>query len=392
MENQALLIGVDGGATKVSAWEIVYDKQQSTFVLGAANAVKSYRQIEGFIPDFKPVELTVQLNERTAEIHPTNDEKRQATVYVEACAQAVHELTQQTGKSEVLIGIGMPGLKTDNKRGIAVVANGPRMVDYADRLEQRLLELGIQLAAPIAHLGSDADYCGIGENYAQEGLFRSVSNAYYLGGGTGVADAMKLDGKLVTFDSAKEWMAKTWEMKSAEGISLELVTSVSGIQRTYAGFAGKILEELNEAGIYPLQISGLAKDGEEAAIRTFEVVNQNLARLLYERIVTLNQGWKNLFGFVNPNRPALNTGHANEGKVFEVLIMGQRLGELFDDENGKEIVRKPVLAQLHELVQNSAFLPSDVKEHYKNIDAVVQVSKLKEAPALGAGVDAFLTR
>ncbi|WP_167608687.1 ROK family protein [Maribellus sediminis] len=392
MENQALLIGIDGGATKVSAWEIVYDKQQSTFVLGAANAVKSYREIEGFIPDFKPVELTVQLNERTAEIHPTSEEKQQAAVYVEACAQAIHALAQQTGKAEVLIGIGMPGLKTDSKRGIAVVANGPRMVDYADRLEQRLLELGIQLAAPIAHLGSDADYCGIGENYAQEGLFRSVSNAYYLGGGTGVADAMKLDGKLVTFDNAKEWMAKTWEMKSAEGISLELVTSVSGIQRTYAGFAGKTLEELNEAEIYPLQISGLAKSGEEAAIRTFEVVNQNLARLLYERIVTLNQGWKDLFGFVNPNRPALNPEHPNEGKVFEVLIIGQRLGDLFDDENGKEIVRKPVLAQLHELIQNSEFLPAEIKKHYKDIDAVVQVSKLREAPALGAGVDAFLAR
>lgn len=392
MDKSPLLIGIDGGATKVSAWEIVYDEKQSIFVLGSANAVKSYLEIDGFIADFKPVELTVQLNERTTAIHPTSDEKQQAAVYVEACARAIYELSQQTGRQKVLIGIGMPGLKTENKRGIAVVANGPRMVDYADRLEQRLKELGIQTASPIAHLGSDADYCGIGENYAGEGLFRSVSNAYYLGGGTGVADAMKLDGELVTFDNAKEWIAKTWEMKSAEGISLELVTSVSGIQRTYAGFSGKSLEKLNEAGIYPLQISKLAKNGEQAAIDTFEVVNQNLALLLYERIVTLNQGWKDLFDFVNPNKPALNPEHPNKGKVFDVLIIGQRLGDLFDDLYGKEIVRKPVLAQLNVLIQNSAFLPDDVKEHYKDLDAIVKVSKLREAPALGAGVDAFFTR
>jgi len=392
METQALLIGIDGGATKVSAWEIEYNKQQSTFSLGTANAMRSYRDIDGYIPDYRPVDLNVQLRERSSEIHPTEQEKQQSGVYVEACAQAILELTQKTGNKKVLIGIGMPGLKTENKRGIAVVANGPRMVDYSDDLEKRLAELGIDLVSPVNHLGSDADYCGIGENYAQEGFFRAVSNAYYLGGGTGVADAMKLDGELVTFDSAKTWTAKTWEMKSAEGISLELVTSVSGIQKTYAGFAQKPIEELNEAGIYPLQIAERAKQGEEAARQTFRVVNRNLAKLLYERIVTLNRGWKDLFELVNPNRQSLSADHPYIEKVFEAIIIGQRLGDLFEDQFGKEMVRKPVLDQLNDLIQNSEYLTDEAKAHYKNLDAVIQVSKLREAPALGAGVDAFLTK
>lgn len=391
MQIKPLLIGIDGGATKVSAWEIVYNKSNSTFSLGKVNATKSYREINGYIPDFIPVDLNIQLNERNSIINSTPAEQQQAKVYVEACALAVKGVVEKTGSSTVMIGIGMPGLKTENKRGIAVVANGPRMVDYSDMLEERLTSLNINLAAPVSHLGSDADYCGIGENYSEDGLFRSCSDAYYLGGGTGVADAMKLNGKLVTFDSAKEWMAKAWEMKSQEGLSLERVTSVSGIQKTYAELAGKSVEELNADGIYPLQITELAKNGDKAAIETYKIVNSNLARLLFERIVTLYRGWQNLFEFVNPNKPGLNQQHSYNGKVFETLIIGQRLGDLFDDETGAEIVKKPVLTQLNELIQNFD-LPEDVKLHYQDLNKIIKTSKLREAPALGAGIDAFLTK
>lgn len=391
MEKQPLLLGIDGGATKVSVWEIVHDKQNSIFSLGETSATKSYREIDGYIPNYKPVDIATQLSERDAEINLTADEKQQAAVYVEACALAIQELAQKCGATQVLLGIGMPGLKTTNKRGIAVVANGPRMVDYSDKLESRLKELNINLVAPIDHLGSDADYCGIGENYSDKGIFRTSTNAYYLGGGTGVADAMKLDGELVTFDNAREWMAKTWEMKSSEGLPLERVTSVSGIQLTYAEIANKLLDDLNEDGIFPLQISALAAKGDEAAVKTFEVVNSHLAKLLYERILTLNSGWHNLFEFGNPNRPKLNCEHEYAGKVFDAIVIGQRLGDLFEDENGKEIVKAPIIKLLNDSIQNSEILPDNVKLHYQNLDEIIKVSKLREAPALGAGIDAFLT-
>lgn len=391
MEKQPLLIGIDGGATKVSTWEIVYNKQTETFSLGKANATKSYREIEGYIPNFKPVSINIQLAERDLEINTTAEEKQQAAVYVEACALAIQELAHKCGISDVLLGIGMPGLKTNNKRGIAVVANGPRMVYYSNKLENRLKELKVNLITSVDHLGSDADYCGIGENYSDEGIFRSCQNAYYLGGGTGVADAMKLDGELVTFDNARDWMAKTWEFKSSEGLPLERVTSVSGIQLTYAEIANKSVEELTKLGIYPLQISELAVNGDSAAIETFKVVNRNLAKLLYERITTLNSGWQNLFEFGNPNRPQLKTEHQNSGKVFDAIVIGQRLGDLFDDEKGKDVVKASVLNQLNELIQNSECLPESVKLHYKDLCKIIRVSKLREAPALGAGVDAFLT-
>ncbi|OQY04475.1 MAG: hypothetical protein B6I20_02980 [Bacteroidetes bacterium 4572_117] len=390
MQKESLLIGVDGGATKVSAWEIVYNESNSTFLLGDASSTKSYREIKGYIPDFKPVDLNIQLGERDLKKN-TPEELQQEAVYVEACALAINNIVKKTGGTNVLIGIGMPGLKTEDKRGIAVVANGPRMINYSDLLEKRLNSLDIKLAFPVNHLGSDADYCGIGENYSEDGLFRISSNAYYLGGGTGVADAMKLDGEIVTFDNAKAWMAKTWEMKSLEGLSLERITAVGGIQKTYAEIAGKSTENLNTEGIYPLQISGLAKRGEEAAKKTYQIVNRDLASLLYERIVTLNKGWQNLFEFVNPNKPKPNKQHAYLGKVFDTIIIGQRLGELFDSEDGADIVKKPVLSKLNDLIQNSDILADDVKLHYQDLNKIVKTSKLREAPALGAGIDAFLT-
>ena len=392
MQTEPLLIGIDGGATKVSAWEIVYNKSNSTFSLGKVNSTKSYRELNGYIPDFIPVDINTQLNERNSKIICNKEEQQQAAVYVEACSLAIHEIVKKTGRTTVMIGIGMPGLKTEDRRGIAVVANGPRMIDYSDLLEGKLKSLNINLAYPVNHLGSDADYCGIGENYSKDGLFRDCSDAYYLGGGTGVADAMKLDGKIVTFDNSKDWIAKTWEMKSIEGLSLERVTSVSGIQKTYAELAGKSIEELNSKDIYPLQISDLAGNGEEAAIKTYQVVNQNLARLLYERIVTLNRGWQKLFEFVNPNKPELSQQHTYLGKVFDTIIIGQRLGELFDYETGADIVKKPVLNQLNDLIQNSDILPNRVKKHYKDLNGIIKTSKLREAPALGAGIDAFLTK
>ncbi len=393
MEKKTLLIGIDGGATKVSVWDIKFKKSSGTFSLGTANASILYREIHRYNPDFSPVDLPTQLKERDSEkIQTSVVEDEQAAVYVEACAQAVRAIVRKTTCSDILIGIGMPGLKTPDKRGIAVVANGPRMLHYADNLEKRLADMNIRLQAPISHLGSDADYCGIGENYAEDGKFRKVINAYYLGGGTGVADAMKLDGKLITFDNAKSWLAKTWEMKSAEGLPLERVTSVSGIQKTYAEIALKQVEDLNEKGIFPLQIAQFAKHGEKAALATFELVNRNLAQLIYERIETLSSGWSGIFGFVNPNRAKLNSNHEHLGKLFDRIIIGQRLGDLFDDRIGSEMVKKPILKLVNELIQNSAVLDEPVKKHYSNLELIIKTSQLREAPALGAGIDAFLSK
>jgi len=387
-----LLIGIDGGATKVSGWEIIYDEQAKTFQMGQLNSSKSYNEIPGFLPDFNPVPVQDQFAQRDeGSILPNDDELQQEAVYVEACAQVIEELCKNNPDRKILAGIGMPGLKTEDRRGIAIVANGPRMINYSDLLEKRLALKNIEFAAPVHHLGSDADYCGIGENYSAEGAFRTVQNAYYLGGGTGVADALKLNGELVPFDLTKDWLAKTWEMKSADGRSLERFTSVGGMQAVYAEISGRKVSELNEQNIYPLQIAELAEKGDAAAKEMTSLAAENLSLLLFERISSLYSGSQGVLEFVNPSRPQLNEEHPYLKNLFDCIIIGQRLGDLFEAESGKQVIRKPVMDKLSEMISNSDVLDAKAKQHYSNLDKIVITSSLREAPALGAGVDAFLT-
>lgn len=386
------IIGVDGGATKVSAWDVHYNNTSKSFTLGEINHEVQYNSIPGYVSDFKPIDIPVQLAEREKSPIPvTTEEQQQEATYVEACAVAIEKITMETGVKSVLIGLGMPGLKTEDKRGIAVVANGPRMLNYSSLLEERLKAAGISLAGPIRQLGSDADYCGIGENATAEGAFKTSKNAYYLGGGTGVADALKLNDKVIAMDAVKEWMAKTWEMQNGDAISLERYCSAGGIQSLYATAINSTVEALNEQAIYPPQIAERALAGEAEAIKTMEKLSDTLAKLLYSRINTLFAGWQEEFAFMNPNKPKLESSHPFTGSYFDAIIIGQRLGMLYAESKTASVFKQPVLKRLNELIAQSTTLDEKAKAHYADLESIIHVSTLRAAPALGAGVEAFLT-
>jgi hypothetical protein len=392
MNEELLLIGIDGGATKVSAWEVRISDDRKLFTLGEMNAGKSYREIPGYLPEYKPVDLPTQLREREAQTFNINpDEQQQGTVYVEACASVIEQLVKLSGARQVLVGLGMPGLKTSDRRGIEALANGPRIIHYCNMLEDRLNLTGIKLISPVHHIGSDADYCGIGENYSADGMFRDVATAYYLGGGTGVADALKLNNTLTPFDLTRDWLAKCWEMKSADGRSLERFASAGGIQSIYAEHSGRDVSELNERQIFPVQIAEMAATGDAAAIKTFAMVVENLSKLLLERITTLYSGWQNIFGFVNPNRNLPVPEHAHKGMLLERIIIGQRLGQLYDSPAGEKVLKLPVLEALSGMLKISEVLDHQAKTHYSCIGELIVTSRLREAPAIGAGIDAWLT-
>jgi predicted NBD/HSP70 family sugar kinase len=387
-----LIIGIDGGATKVSAWETVFDDQAKCFSLGTHHSEKKYSEIPGFIENFEPVDVKTQLDQRDLQPIPvTPDEVQQESVYVETCAKVVEHIVEEKGINQVLIGLGMPGLKTEDKRGIAVVANGPRMINYSELLEKRLAAANIKMVAPIDHLGSDADYCGIGENYSDVGALKDYDNVYYLGGGTGVADALKLKRKLVALDNTKDWMAKTWELQSDEGKSLERYCSASGIQSIYAELSGKHVSDLNKASIFPPQIAELATKGDKDAQKTFEILVDKLSHLLFSRITTLFSGWQSDFTFMNPARPALSKDHPYLSTYFDKIVIGQRLGDLLISEETADIFKSPLIEKLKNLISTSNTLDTSAKTHYAAIEQIITVSQLREAPALGAGIDAFFS-
>jgi len=384
-------IGIDGGATKVNGWLINYNENPLSFSLSDFNAKKKYSELNGHISDFTPVSLQTQLQEmESKKFNLTEDEKQQGDIYIQSCADVIETLANKNKNTPIIVGIGMPGLKTENKRGLSAVANGPRIPEYSDRIEQILKEKGIELLSPISHLGSDADYCGIGENYSDGGGLKYVYNAYYLGGGTGAADALKLRGELIPLDKTKSWLAKTWELMNESGISLERYASASGIQFIYSSKRGISTEELNNQKIYPPQIAETALNGEDAAIDAFKDISKYLALLFYDRITSLYCGTQNLFEFVNPNRASLSKEHFYINDTFERIVVGQRLGDLMSSKIGNEVLTNPLEKNLNQLIKNSGCLSQSVQDYYLNKD-LLYYSKLREAPALGAGIDAYLS-
>jgi predicted NBD/HSP70 family sugar kinase len=395
MPENPIIIGIDGGASKVSGWIIQYNASDDSFTLSDHHAELGYASCNGFILDFTPVSLQIQLQERqTNSINLTDQEIQQGATYIETCARVIELLARDQEKHSFLVGIGMPGLKTDDRRGLSAVANGPRIPQYAEKIENELKSAHIPLAAPIAHIGSDADYCGIGETYAREGSFRDISNGYYLGGGTGTADALRLRGNLVPFDQAKNWLAKTWELKNDIGVSLEKYASASGLQFIYSNKSERKVEDLNRHKIYPTHIADLALKGETSAIETFEEAAKYLSLLLYERICTIYCGTQNIFTFVNPNREVLNKNHPYRNELLQRLVIGQRLGDLLGSPTGEKVLTIPLIENLSNLIENSSCLSEQAKSHYLENKRLRKerliFSLVREAPALGAGIDAYL--
>lgn len=393
--NDYTLIGIDGGATKVSGW-IINVTENNLYDLSGFNAELPYSDITGHISDFKPIDIQTQLTQRASNsLTVTEEETIQGKTYIKAAAQVVQQLYDIAGKKPVLIGIGMPGLKTKDQRGINAIANGPRMPAYCTMIEEHLNSNDVQIIAPIFKLGSDADYCGVGEFYATDGSFRGENNAYYLGGGTGAADALLLRGKLISFDQIKSWMAKTWEMKNKLNLSMERYASASGLQYIYSRYSGISPENLNKSEIYPPQIAELAKNGDQNAINTYNEVAEFLAVLIFDRIATLNCGSPEILSFINPNHPPLDKKHDYQSELFDKIIIGQRLGDLMAGKVGRTVLTDPFLQNLTKLIIETNFLPQDVKEVYLRNDEFdkekLVFSKLRQAPALGAGIDAHLS-
>ena len=389
MSNAPYIIGLDGGATKVSGWHVI--ETENGFSLGSANSIKTYSDYQTYDSEFTPVDIQTQLNEIKSLISLTDAEKQQGQAFIEAFVETISNLYSG---SPLLIGIGMPGLKTDDKRGIAAMANGPRMPTFCDDLEQALSEIGIKLFSLIRRLGSDADYCGFGEEYSKEGLFKSVKNAYYLGGGTGAADALKLNGKLLPFDETKSWLLKSWEMKNLDGVALERFASAGGIQSIYSQYSGLSVASLNTNSIFPDIILERAIQKEEAALKTFSDVSLNLAELLFERIDTIYSGWKGRFGLINPNREAPSSNHPYFNIILDRIIVGQRLGTLLEASKGYGVFWEPLVYHIGNLINKSNSIDLKAKTKYVLGDElnpeIIHISSLRDAPALGAGIDALL--
>ncbi|MBN2445657.1 MAG: ROK family protein [Phycisphaerae bacterium] len=430
-----LLIGVDGGATEVKAHAAQCQDlaRAASFTLRPETAARFYRHVRGF----EPVPIAEQLTQRSEDtVKLTDDEVSQGQLWIQAAAEAIIDVARQCGARRVAIGEGMPGLKTADQRGIDAMNNGPRMPDYLDMLEDTLREGGLELVAPIAALGSDADYCGLGEEYAGSGLFRDVLSAYYVGCGTGIADAMKLGGELVPFDLAKSWIQKSWQMPSTLGPTFEKLVSATSLNRVYAEMVA-VTESNGSAKLTRVAAgdqcdrdvvraaAARAEAAEEAARRRQQEVGDSqeldeednreaypevaavrgdpvascwlasaaliMAELIFERLWTVKNG-RTDESQRGTAYMALNPEHPYRGTVLDRVIIGQRVGQIYADRQYRDVFSNrlddclaTLLARSDDAELAEACLDADGR---KLRPGFLCASQLRAAPALGAAVAA----
>ncbi len=386
-DSDFILIGIDGGATEMKGHLIdvrLEGDGRPAFSLAGINASQKYEKS----PGFQPTDIQTQLKEHNDRaVQPTDGERAETSIWIGAAVAAVTEIANKARNKRALVGMGMPGLKTPDGRGINVLLNGPRIPNYLDLVEQGVRENDIELVQPVHRLGSDADYCGIGEEYAAGGAFQGVQNAYYAGMGTGVADALKLGGELVPLDNTKPWLQKSWQIPSALGPTFEKLSSAKWMNATYAHYLNRPDSYIDQTGRYAQED---ASRGNPVAGGVIETVTSTMAELIFERIWTVMNGrqdapWRGE-AYMN-----LAVDHPHRGTRLERIVIGQRLGFVYADDRFRDVFAGPLDAKLAALIQESD--DEDLRDFYLADgglkDGRVVASTLRSAPAIGAGVDAW---
>ena len=377
------LIGVDGGATEVKAHEIVslsrdiaFRSGTSMLALGHGSASVLYDRARGFRPVAMPIQL-LALEKGT--VRPSGLEGAQARLWLEASARAIASVAEHAGRTRVRLGICMPGLKTADGRGIAVMRRGPRIPDYLDRLERLLAEGGLALERPVARLSSDGEACAHGERIDAQGLLRGISCAYYLGGGTGLAEALLIEGGIHGFDALSGFVRKAWQMEATGGRIVEDLLSPRGMNSAYAAASGKRLPLAR-----PDHPEQRALMGDEKAAVVLRDAAEALASVVLDRMTALRRGFQ---GGAGAGSSAANRSVRITPNTFlERIVIGQRLGSLFAADELRPIFRGPV----EEVLARKIVATGDgaLRKHYLEGSSLrpdlLVGSRLRAAPAIGA--------
>ena len=347
-----LFIGIDGGATIVSAG-LVSKNENNIFSLDSEPVSVAIRDCPSFSFQFSPVSMDTQLDEHASNsLNLFIEEERQGIAYAQACESVLSQINAGTPLNDIPIGIGMTGIKTEDKNGISVMNNGPRMPRFLDVLNRRL-SMAEFPAREIKILGDDNHYCGLGEIFSEKGSLKNVTNALYIGGGTGIADAIVLDGKLVNFETVQDRLKKTWEIIHPDGQSVESLISQNGLMQIKADALKMSVDQLIEKRMFP---ETFLQDDKKLA----ETFASNLSWLIHFRIVAFGR-------------------HFNQ-KVFDKIVLGQRLGNMLDSNEKLWMLIRDMTSNR---ISESEEIISKMKTHYLNSDFLI-LSTLTEAPIIGA--------
>ena len=166
-------IGVDVGGSGARLWRV--QKEGELWRVQGQGV-----RLDWQLSDWEPEPLDRQLG--GCEVRP--DEQREADRRLDRIAAAVVQLGGCTH-----LALAVPGLRSPDGAGVVVARNGPRIPELLPGLEQRLGLKG-------AHLCGDGLAGAAGERRGVDGALRSVACGLYLGGGTGLAEAVFQGGQV----------------------------------------------------------------------------------------------------------------------------------------------------------------------------------------------------
>ena len=280
-----LLAGIDCGATKVMVQSGAYCSKTSKISPGSIYHELHYSDHPGWNFNFKPIPLKIQKNEyQSGNISLTNEEIDQGNVMIETIVSSIKII------EDYKIGLCFPGLKSHE--GVVVMANGPRIPNLTHHID------------PVKNILNDSDCCVIGELKSTIGMMQDTENGIYIGGGTGIADGIILNGEILNITDTVG-VPRCWEISVSSNETVETLLSPAGIIKRYNDQNNtdvKVLADL----IHKKGFNRIMDDALGAFLKLVEV---------RERFFK------------------------SQNEEIEDIVIGQRLGKFFNDLGEKYLER-----------------------------------------------------
>ena len=283
--NDDLLAGIDCGATKVMIQSGVYSSETNKISPGSINHEFYYSDHPDWNSKFIPVPLDTQKSEYQSDnISLSYEEINQSNVIIDTIVSSIKIIENHK------IGLCYPGLK--NHKGIVVMANGPRIPNLTHHIH------------PVKSILNDSDCCVIGELKSTIGMMQDTRNGIYIGGGTGIADGIILNGEILNLINTVG-VPRCWEINVSSNETIETLLSPAGMIKKYN-------DQNNE------KVKVLA---DLVHKREFNKIMDDALRAFLKLVKVREQFFK------------------SQNEEVQEIVIGQRLGKFFNDFGEKYLKR-----------------------------------------------------
>lgn len=296
-----LLLGLDGGATKILAQTCTIDPRSSLIIPKEQYHESNYRDSFEFDSGFIPIDLSQQKKEAKKNNYSFSEQEiNQSASIIDTIVKVI--LSSVKEKQITQIGLCFPGIKTANYDGISIMANGPRNINMLSIIN-KMLKPKLDKRISIKAIYDDSECCVIGEWKSSIGRLRDCKNAIYVGGGTGIADGIILNNKIVDIKVHRE-IKRSWDLIMPSGESVEQCLSLGGMLSRWNKEKEKSIKAI-------ISLFEHARLGDNFANNIIEKAAKAFAFLI-ERRIEFFQSHN-----VKP----------------EKIVIGQRLGNIVSEKN-----------------------------------------------------------